>query len=95
MVVLLQGFEAFPRTNEIWTISNNEWGFTIAPWAAIGAILMLALTWVVKIGGVRKKTTGTVDLRRGRAQALPLAPIAQAVPPSNFQRRKEWVLDHL
>lgn len=91
MVVILQGFEAFPRHNPIWSRVSDSWGFTIAPWAAIAAILTLGIAWTVKTRGFDVPPKGMVDLRTGRAPILGPAP----QPPTELKRIQEWVLDHL
>src|SRR4030095_12892083 len=43
--VLFQGFKTFARSSPFWGMYQVSWGYTLGPWAVIGAFPILILVW--------------------------------------------------
>jgi hypothetical protein len=48
MIAIFQGYLAFARHNHYWMVASNSWGYTLGPYALIGAFLLFVLVWMTK-----------------------------------------------
>jgi hypothetical protein len=95
MVVIFQGFEVFSRHNAIWAYLSSSWGFSMAPYLAIGVLCLMAFAWIAKQYFTDKTWTwGTsrlrrVDLYNGVAPMIK----PDEKPKNKFVRALLWVLN--
>lgn len=95
MIVIFQGFEVFSRHNAIWAELSTSWGFTMAPWLAIGVLCFMVFAWIARGYYTDRQWTwgtprlGKVDLYNG------VAPMVQPDEKSKnkFLRALLWVLN--
>jgi hypothetical protein len=95
MIVIFQGFEVFSRHNAIWAQVSTSWGFSMAPYLAIGVLCLMAFAWITKRYFTDGKWTlgtsrlGKVDLYNGVAPMIK----PDEKPKNNFVRALLWVLN--
>lgn len=73
MIAVFQGYLAFARHNHYWMVVSASWGYTLGPYALIGAFILLVFGWMIKTRIDQKEWTwqtqslDRVNLSGGRA----------------------------
>jgi hypothetical protein len=73
--VVFQGFQVFSKGNFIWTWTDTDWGYNIAPW--IGLLLIIILIYGFQYYSTRRlwewdfPTWNQIDLFTGLARDEP------------------------
>lgn len=92
IVVIFSGYTVFTRHNAIWAKLNDDWGFSIGPWATLGVFCLAFLAllaqqgWSLQIPPLLK-----VDLHDGMAVLV----ADEKKQNGWFEKMVRWILDKL
>lgn len=90
LLVIFSGYAVFTRNNAIWSRINNDWGYSIGPWATLAAFCIILFILFARGGwsfGVPSLLN--VDVHDGVSKV-----VADDVRQrSKFEKRLIWLLD--
>jgi len=94
---MFYGYQVFTRHNHVWATVTSFWGFTVAPWTALGVLPLLFLGWLGygfirhKEWSLKTRPIAMVDLNSGIAPEVAGDPQRRSM----VSRWTNWILDSI